>query len=171
MVQHTPPISPNLPHQPLSGTVQPPPIKTKTEHTAALRNIQQFPHPSQIPQESAKASFERRAEIFLTFQTASQSYDLDNPISSSQLLTSSKEFFTVFSERSGIPLHSLECLTFVFFFGGRNIVVVTKDGGEDEWDRFKERVNRLYCMARERWPEKRNFEIWVDAGDTRDIER
>jgi hypothetical protein len=109
-------------------------------------------------------------EICLIFQNSAGNYDLKKPVPAVKLRESSlSTFFEYFAERSSVPLQSLDCLTFSFFFAGNNVEVLHKESGEDEWMQLKNNIRRLFGFARKRHPKKNDFEIWVDIGDTREV--
>ncbi len=113
----------------------------------------------------------RNPEICLIFQNSAGNYELKKPVPASKLRESSlSEFFEFFAGRSKVPLESLDCLTFSFFFAGSNVEVLRKQGGEDEWEQLKTNIRRLFGFARKKNPKKRDFAIWVDIGDTTEVE-
>jgi hypothetical protein len=112
----------------------------------------------------------RNPEICLNFQSPAGNYNLNRSVPASCLRASSlSAFFELFSERSGVSIDSLNCLTFRYSFVGKDVEVIQRDSSQDEWERLKNHMRRRLRFSRERDPRRKEFDIWVDAGDTRNV--
>jgi hypothetical protein len=109
----------------------------------------------------------RAPQITLVLQDQSGNLDFDNLVSVSVLKESSLvTFFDFVKQKTGISNQTLDCLTFRHCFAGSNLKVIHADDDEKVWEGFKGNLRRAFAYARSKLPTKREFDIWVERGDT-----
>jgi hypothetical protein len=116
---------------------------------------------------STKLPGRGKPEITVTLQNSNSSLDFDNQLLASDVLVLDLPgFYAFFSERSGVPLTVLGCLTFSIKFGDypRQILVISKDSGEEEWIDMKAKIRKIFTYVRENHT-KTEFNIWVEIGN------
>ncbi|KAL2062952.1 hypothetical protein VTL71DRAFT_6024 [Oculimacula yallundae] len=72
----------------------------------------------------------------------------------------------MFSSQSEIALEDLQMLSFVVTFANQTSLVLRKEDDEEVWRCAKERFKRLFLRTRSFQTYERDFEIWIEVGDT-----
>ncbi|KAF8859715.1 hypothetical protein BDZ45DRAFT_801399 [Acephala macrosclerotiorum] len=108
-----------------------------------------------------------KQRLVLILQKSARDLDLDyeNTLSAPHLRDSSvAQFFQLYSERSNVPLQSLDCLTFTFMFAlGHEMVI--RQGDDVAWRQLKEMTPDLFTLQRRRNQTKEEFKVVVEIGD------
>ena len=114
----------------------------------------------------------RAPQITLILPDQSGNLDFDRLVPASILRDSTlRSFLSFFADRTNIPLQSLHCLTFRHTFAGSSVKVVHASESEEAWEAFKRNLKKAFLHARNKFPAKKEFDIWVEGGDTsEDIE-
>jgi hypothetical protein len=108
-----------------------------------------------------------KPEKFLTFQNPLSRGYLKEHIPFAKLHGASlSAFFAFFSEKISAPLDSVDCITFYSHFAFNNTEVVFRHDTEEEWQDLKDRFEDQFKYAKNRMPNEKKYQIWVDAGDT-----
>jgi hypothetical protein len=111
----------------------------------------------------------RTSQITLVLLDQSGNLDFDNLVPASILRDSTLVmFFEFFAQRTGISIQSVECLTSRHSFAGSSVKVMYADESNEAWESFKKNLKRAFVHARNKFPAKEEFDIWVERGDTRE---
>ncbi|KAE9372458.1 hypothetical protein N431DRAFT_457171 [Stipitochalara longipes BDJ] len=121
--------------------------------------------PTQTP---IKQSAIQAPQITLVLPDLCGNLDFDNLVPASTLRDSNLvTFFNFFAQKTGVPIESFECLTFPHSFAASSVKVVYADENDEVWNAFKRNLKRAFVNARNKFPAKTEFDIWVERGDTR----
>ena len=73
--------------------------------------------------------------------------------------------FALVALRSGNSPEELEQVTFRYQWGAWATLVVNRSAGDEAWRKMKAKMNRVFRNAREEYRKKKQFLVWVYAGD------
>jgi hypothetical protein len=107
----------------------------------------------------------------MTLQKSDSTFDFDNEVSGDYLRALDlSAFFAFFSQRSGVPLSELQCLTLKLNFGGRppQIFVVGKEIESEEWGAVKGKIRKFFEFVRGENEGEKRFYVWIEIGDWRE---
>lgn len=94
-------------------------------------------------------------------------YDIDNPVPASRLRESSLlDFFQLVAHRSGVALDSFDCITFRYKFICLQTEVIYKDDSDERWEKLKDDMKQRHRICGIRFPDKTDFDVLVDPGNT-----
>jgi len=130
-------------------------------HTTLIKSTEMVT-PSQPPKPNL---------LHFIVQNSRGALDYDNELPREEFLDSTiSEFFNYVATRTGKSAGSLTQLTFIYNWGQREAFVVKRYGGDQYWEKIKERVKGTFLDARNSMKKRTEFELWIKCGDTTNLD-
>jgi hypothetical protein len=101
--------------------------------------------------------------VDIIFRNGHGTFDSKHHLSLIELNYSSlPEFFAIYSQKSGIPLESLDGLKLEVVLSGEDGIIATRGQDSQSWKSLKHDIARLITLAKSKNPEETRYEIRVD---------